>query len=248
MKIKNGIIACAFMVAALVGGKSHAKVIDYYDDAHAQQAPQELVSEVEKVAHDVGFEGDYQVIIPKKAGLQVNPWFRMAAYGINPQINIPFLVINPEWFSTLAHDQQTFLIARNLLILKHGPLPLSVKICPWIWALMMLCLMVLAFFAISRTRLGSQRILVRIIIVYAFFVIANLAFLNSLSTKLLSYLGRRFDTHINEMVIEKTQNRDAAVQALESIDVTIKKELAEGEVFWKPYEKTFATIADNIRK
>lgn len=101
-----------------------AKTIEFIEDVYAIQAPQEIVALAEKAAALVGFEKPYEVAVPQKAGVQINPWNKFAAYGINPKTNNPFIIINPQWFSKIPENQQLFWLSRCFITLEQGEVAL----------------------------------------------------------------------------------------------------------------------------
>lgn len=248
MKINTLFKVTAFGLVALLSAQADAKMVEYYEDAYIMQAPQELADRVAKIAASIGFDKDYQVIIPKKPGMQMNPWNKLVAYGINPQTKHPFLLINPAWFSTLNEDQQNFLIMRNLMFAAHGASSVPMKLFPWIWAIVILALMVLVFFALKRTRLGVQKTWVRILVTWALFAVANYAFLTNFYYKINTVLARNYDNQITQMTLEKIgKDKQVAISTFQAMDDFVKKELAEGDTFWKPFENTFADLVDRLK-
>jgi hypothetical protein len=185
----------------------HAKMVEFVEDAYLLQAPQEIINTADKAAQLMEFDAAYEVIAPKKPGLQVNPWNRFVSYGINPQTKNAFMVINPVWFLGIPEDQQLFLLGRNLLTLKQGTQPMSVKVMPYLFMLLTFSLMFLLFWILGKTKLADQKSWVRALIAYAIVFVCNLAFLNTLQLKLIQHLSKRYDATINEMVIQKTQQR-----------------------------------------
>lgn len=242
--LKTGIWGLALLFCC----QSNTKVVEYFEDAYTQQAPQELVAQVEHIAQKIGFDKDYQIVVPKKPGLQINPLNKLLTYGINPQNKTPFVLINPEWFATLTKDQQTFLIGRSLLTLQHSNWMLPVKLLPWVWIITTLLLALLLFFAIKRTRFGSKPVWMRILAIYLLFAVANFAFLTALYNKVHVMLGRRFDKQMAQLALEKTgQDRQVAVSTYQAMDDFVKKELAAGDTFWKPFENTFSDIIERLK-
>jgi hypothetical protein len=222
------------------------KQVEYTEDVYSVQAPQELVSLAQKAADLMEFKGSYEVISPKKPALQINPWNKFVGYGINPQTKNSFIVINPQWFSNIPEDQKLFLLSRNFLTLKLGTIPVSMKIAPFIFSFIGILLMFVLFWLLGRTKLVSQK-LIRALIAFATVATLNLIFINPLAIKLNRYLGARYDMQINEMAVQKTQNKDAAIKALEYFDGSIKKELAGGETFWEPNVKLFENYANELK-
>lgn len=241
-------ILMAIMLICAVTNTTDAKMVEYFEDAYLQQAPQELVAQVEQIAQIVGLDKDYQVVIPKKPGLQINPWNKLVGFGINPQNKNPFIIINPEWFSTLPKDQQTFLIARNVIFASQGVSSLPMKLLPWIWSIGMIALMVLCFLALRRTRFATKPLWMRILAVYAVFAIANLAFLTALYIKINTALSRKYDSHITQLTLEKIgQDKQVAISAFQTMGDFVKKELAEGDTFWKSHENTFSDLIQRLK-
>ena len=70
-----------------------AKTVEYVEDAYTMQASKEIVKIVEKAALLVDFNDEYQVVSPKKAGIQINPWNKFLGQAINPQTKNPFIMV-----------------------------------------------------------------------------------------------------------------------------------------------------------
>lgn len=245
MKINN---MSMLALVGLLSLNASAKMVEYYEDAYAQQAPQELVEKVAKVADKINYTQDYQVVVPKKPGLQINPANKMTTYGFNPQTKNPFILINPEWFSTLNQEQQDFLIARSLMLLQESTWHSFPKLFPWIWMLFLLALSVLVFFALKRSPLGSKPVWMRILAVYVIFAIANFSFGNALFVKMNSTVGQRFDARVTRMALEKMgQDKQVAISLFQAMDELVKKELAQGDTFWKVYENAFSDLAERLQ-
>lgn len=224
-------------------------IMPYEEDDYLEQAPQELVAQVEHIAQKIGFSKDYQVMIPKEPGLQLNPWNKLAVYGINPQNKLPFVLINQEWFSLLSQEQQTFLIARNLMMLSEGASFVAVKLLPWIWALVSFALMALFYCVLNGTPFGTNPVWMKILAISVIFSLANFAFFNALYAQLNSALACSCDSKIVHLTLEKTgQDKQVALATFEAMDAFVKKELADGQAFWKPYENIFANLVDALRK
>ena len=245
INFRNSIIALIVLISV---PSMYAKTVGYFEDVYAMQAPASLVAKAEKVAELVDFTADYELVVPKKAGVQVNPWNKFVAFGINPQTQNPFMVINEQWFSTMPEDQQEFFLARNLLILKHGTTPLTVKITPFLFSLLLMVLYLLFYWGLGHTPLATQKRWKKMVMVMCIGAICNLTFLNALQLKCIRYLSARYDQHINAMVVQKTNNKEAAIKALEYAQETITNELKNGESFWKPYATSFADYAQDLKK
>jgi hypothetical protein len=229
-------------------GIASGKTVEFIENPYAVQAPQALVDRVDKVAQMVNFDKPYEVAIPKKAGLQVNPVNKFINYDpSNPQTLNPYIILNPDWFLKLPEDQQTFWLARTFLRFEHGMIPLHVRIAPFLLGLLNLLIMVLLYFALARSRFASHKRWMRIVAVFAFMSICNVLFINKLHVKFIQYLGMRHDHAINEMIIEKTGDREAAIRALESFSAEIKKEVENGQTFWKPFEVFYVDYAEALK-
>jgi len=100
-------VMVAILLAVFVHN-AHAKVIEALEDYTVSKAPQEIVDITERVANKMGFTDGYEVVIPTKAAIQLNPWNKFVVYTINPITKNPLILINPEWFSGIPSEQQDF--------------------------------------------------------------------------------------------------------------------------------------------
>lgn len=239
--------ALQILICALFANSATAKNVPYAEDAYFAQAPQELLLAAEKAAALTQFEGNYEVRIPKKASLQVSPFYSFSAKAVNPQTNDPVIIINPAWFSNLPQDEQDFLLARYFVTFKMGALPLSATLLAILFVLLSILLFALSFLVLRKTRLASQKIWVRILIALAIVVVAELAVLDQVHKRLVLYLSTQHEIAIIQKTIEYTGNKEAAIRALERVDSSIKDAIKNGDSAWAPYEHVFGQLAAEVK-
>lgn len=246
----NKMFTATLLISMLTIQNASASRVEYtLEDAYTQQAPEEINSVVDNAANLMNFTQYYEVIIPKKAGVQINPWNQFVAHTTNPMTKNHIALINPEFFATLSNAEQTFLAARVVAQAQEGTAPWSMKVIPWIWVLLTWLVAAMIFiFMTKQTRLAQYPWWGRAILVWAIVVICNMTFGMKLQTQWLKYVGMKHDTYINELVIAKTGNREAAINAMEKIDATIKTNIKNGESFFKPHEDLFARAAQALKK
>ncbi len=244
--IKKNILG-SILVGMMVITTAQAKNIPFQEDAYSMQAPENVVSLVEKAAKDVDFTSDYEVVVPKKAGIEINPWNKFAGYTMNPFTKNPLLIINPEWFFQLPEDQQLFLIGRNLLLLKHGVTPTSFTIINYAFIVISLLLLLLIYWILGKTALKKQSIWIRILMVCVIVGISEFILLDPLQIKVKQYFGKLHDKKIHDLVLQKLNNKDAAIKALEYYDSSIKNEIKSGDTFFIPYEHLFETYIQDLK-
>jgi len=220
--------------------------VEYIEDAYAMPAPQDIVEQVERVAQLMDFTEPYELGVPKKAGIDINPWNRYIAHCINPQTQRPFLLINPAWFNQLDQGERTFLIARCFGGFKESIAPGGVKAIPYLHMLVAFLMIILLFILLNRAQIIKQRWLT-VLVAYIIVSLCNLMFLNDAQTRLISYLGRCHDTMIHKMVIERTGDKDTAMRALMRLDQAIKQEVAQGDPFWQPFVDIFEKRAQGLK-
>lgn len=234
------------LLLSLLTATTHAKVVEYVENAYAQQASQEIIDKAEQVAQLLNFTTAYEVIVPKKAGLQINPWTKFIGSGINPQTKNPFIFVNPILFSTLPQEQQTFLLVRSFIMLKESRQFLH--IIPYLFIVLTFLLGFLILWGLKKTELAKQKLWVRILLTFSILTVGNLLLFNKLQAKLIHYCARQYDYTINRLALEKTLDKDAAIKALESLDTAIKNELKNGDTFWAPYATMFENYAKQLQK
>lgn len=247
MKITKILKMSTFACVALVSLNACAKMVEYYEDAYSQQAPQELADKVAKVADKIAFAQDYQVVIPKKPGLQINPVNKIISYGINPQTKNYFVIINPEWFSTLNQEQQDFLIARSLVTLENSNWHVLPKLFTPLWLLIFLALGVLAFFILKKKYLVGKPTWMIVLATIVSILIVDTA-LGPVHDKMKLNIIQRYNVQMARMALEKIgQDKQVAISTFQAMDDFVKKELAEGDTFWKPYETTFGDLVERLK-
>ena len=220
-------------------------MIEFVEDAYLKQVPQDLVHKVEKAAQFMDFIGNYEVVIPKKAGMQINPWNRYISQGINPLTQNYLIIINPEWFNTLSEDQQNFMLVRSFELFEQGFTPRIIKYIPYVFFLLSLVLLVVLYLLLGKTGLGNQTVL-RVLAAITLNWLIGYAVLNKIQERVVYYSASNHDFQINEAVVQKIGQRKAGIEALELYDAGIKKEFNEGETFWAPYLGLFEKFAQSL--
>lgn len=228
------------VLCTLLMHNAHAKMVEFIENSYLVQAPSNITTIADEAAQITGFTKNYEIAIPKKAGLQVNPWNRLISSApLNPQTQLPYIIVNPSWFLTLPKNQQTFLLARCFTALEQGLIPLSIKMAPWAFSLLFIALIILFFWLLGKTALGSHKGWIRLIVAYLIAAGCNVTVMNKLQTTLINYLAVGHDKAIIQATLDKTKDPDAAIKALEAMDTTIKNQLQEGETFWTPFSTVF---------
>lgn len=244
MKFSLNALAMLFLVAPVM-----AKMVEYVEDPYSMQAPHEWVAKVAQVAEKLNFNSNYEVVIPKKAGLQINPWNQFIGSGTNPGTQNLFVVINPEWLASLAEPQQEFLIGRGLMFAAHGGAnPWTLRLMRIFFIFMGLIFIFLLFKLLSTTVLAHQNMIVQILAAVLINFVIAYTVTSKIEQKLATYFAQRHDTNINEMVIAKMGDRPAAIAALEAFDTGIKNEIAHGETVLNPFSDMFATQAQALQQ
>lgn len=236
------------ILGLLVGNALHAKVVEYVQDPYAMNAPADIVAMTEGAAHTMHFDKSYEVVVPTKAGMQINPWNKFIASGVNNQTGNFFIIMNPAWFSLLPLDQQQFLLARVFASFELGNVSFAMKAVPYIFLLFFMALMFCVIFTIVRRPLSRKKKLLAIVIAWIAVALFNATLQSRLQPFVVHYFGLLHDNKINELALQRTGNRDAAVQALASFDAAIKEDLKDGNTFWKPFETVFEHQAKQLRK
>jgi hypothetical protein len=225
-----------------------ADPVPFVEDAYLMPAPQELVDRAEHIAQEIDFLEEYEIAVPKKAGLHINPWNKFIASGIHPLTGRPLMIINPEWFNELSHDEQTFFLAQNFIRMHEGMPPLQIKILPYLYALISVLLIILVFIVLGYTALSVKPVWMRIVMAIAFSIVCEKLFMDKVYAQLQAYVLKQFSTKINELVVKKTNNRDAAIRALKHLDVSISEEVNNGTLSLAPYVNLFAEYARILQR
>lgn len=226
------------MLAAMSTFAVHAKNVEYIEDAYTMPASPEIIEIVDKAAQLVEFNENYEVIVPKKSGMQINPWNKFISIAINPQTKNAFIMLNPAWLFAIPQEQQTFLLARSFMMQKLGIIPLSMKIIPYFFLIFNIFFIFLLVWLLGKTQLKSYAKWVRILLALCI-VGLNTTITDAIQRRVLTYFVRQHDIEIIEKTLQITKNRDAAYQAFKYLDASIKNELQQGTNFFKPYEKLF---------
>jgi hypothetical protein len=243
---RNMILAVLLSVFSLAS--ACAKVVEYVEDAYLMQASKEMVDIAEKAAELFELNDTYEIIEPKKAGIQINPWNKFLSYGINPQTKNSFIIINPQWFASISAEEQTFLLGRAFLTFQQGFTPVSSKALPYVFILLRILLVFLLIWLLGKTSLANQKIWVRSLIAAGIVMIVNMGFMNQFEIQLKQHLALRHVFEIHELIVEKTSDRKAAIKALEHFDSSVNDEFRKGVTVFAPFLASFKTYANELRK
>lgn len=246
MKTMKLIMVQGVFCLAILSG-IQAKMVEHPENAYSVQASQDIVALAQKAATIVDFDPYYEIGMPTKAGIAINPLSNFVVYGTSPLTKNSFIIVNPEWLAKMPEEQQLFFFVRNFLTFKEGR-PLSMKVVPYLYILFSILLSIFLFFVLGKTVLKNQKIWIRVLVVFGFLAASELLITDKLEVATLRYLGKRFDISILEQVVQRTHNRDAAIKALEFYDASIQKEVPNDEKFWAPYKNLFAEYAQELKK
>ena len=244
--IKNNTLIALFCAAFAI--TAQAKVVELLEDYSVSKAPQEMVDITERVANKIGFTDAYEVAIPTKAGIQLNPWNKFVAHTINPTSKNLLILINPTWFSQLPAEQQDYLIGRYFVMFQEGQMPLSANVTGYVFIIISLSLMFGLFFLLNKTRLSAQPIWLRVIITIVVIIAAEKLVLDKIELNIKRHFIDQHTYAINEMAVQKLGDRDAAIKAFERFDADMKAELKNGMLVFAPFEKTFEKYIKELKK
>jgi hypothetical protein len=248
MNFSNKRRILTFLICSLSALSLQAKYVAYSEDAYFAPAPQELLDMVAKIAALAHYDKNYEVMVPKKAGIQINPANKFIGSGFNPQSKNAFISLNPEWFMSMPQESRDFLLARCFATFELGTLPSSFTMLSYLFIFLSLLALLLSFFLLGKTRLARQRIWIRILIAAGIAVACELIVLDRVHNQLKQQYADQHNLAILHRALELTGNREAAIQTLELYDAAIKAELKNGEQFWAPYEHLFEKLANELKK
>ncbi len=208
-------------------------------------APEEICQLVESVDLAINFGQNYEVTMPTKAGIEINPWNSLVSSGINPQTKNLLFVIQPDFFNSCNKDEQKFLITRAHLSIKDGIKPRWLDIFIVIASLLLSIASSIAIIRILKTRGFSQQ--------QAFIIAIGLTFLlritlvKRVAVNLQNYILVRNTKLLNIKAQELSgTTKESTISTLRKMDAFIKKDLQEGNWYWKPFESEFEKQANNL--
>lgn len=229
------------MLACIMVQNNLAKMIEFTENPYEMQAPEEITTIVEKTVQDYGFDKDYEVLVPKKAGIDLNPWLQYGMSLINPLTKNYLIAVNQEWFLSLPENQQRHFLFYNFIQHEQGAQPFINKLIPWIHSicffvfffLLYILLSKIEFFAYSKIRRGLSTFLI-CWIVFVFGV-------NPLETKFMQYLTVQHFMKLHGLAAQKTGNKEAAIDYLTSIDASMRQRAENGDEFYLKVVPTLKT-------
>lgn len=244
MNILRRTLALASMIASF---SIQGQMVEFVENAYLMQAPAPVAAKAQQAAQTVGFAQNYEVMIPKKAGIQVNPWNNFVGYGVNDQTKNPYIIINDEWLSKTSPEAQEFLLARCFVTVSKEISQGHITAIPYILlALYVLCLLAVVILS-RRPRFAGYNPWLKAGAAAIAILLANVIFMRIGQTQLLKYFNKNYDKAVIERTIQKTGNKQAAIQALEFFDASIKELVSKGEVTLKPHESLFAEYAEYVK-
>lgn len=243
-------IKIILLLSVLFVKDAHTKMVPYTEDPYLLQAPQEIVEIAQKAATLIGFGGPYEIIAPKKAGIEINPWNQFIAHGINPVTNNSLIIVNPEWIERIPYDQKLFLFGRSFEALKEGINPWSLKVVWYIYYLLGIVFLFLIFWLLGKTQLIQQKkaIWLRIILAFGIITVSDALIFTPICKKIKDYVVFEHDMKIIKNATQKLDNKNAAVNALHYFDSSIKEKVINGETIFTLYHNTFATYANKLER
>lgn len=232
---------------AVFSCSASAKNVQYVEDVYMKQATPALVKFVDEVAAELGYSGNYELIEPKKAALQINPWNRLVCAGVNPGTKNNFMVINSEWLNKLSKDEKKFIVGHFVSKFDLGLVAPASTYLPFVYIALFWLLVGLLFFLFGKLELfADKKWWMRLAPAYLIMLVLNLAVGVKLQQKHLDYLAFRHLVNVNNKVLQKLPNKEAAVKALRYFDKSIVDGAANGEVIFEPSKGLFANAADEI--
>lgn len=206
-------------------------------------ASADLVELVGQVAQEIGHEGHYELCEPTKAGLQANAWNSLIWSTKNDLTQNDLLVINPVWFNTLNQDEQKFLIGRYLLSLDQSSWLLKlIRFLPRIFLLFSFLIVFLCVFVFARYFFKQQKIWLRVLLGWLLAVTINTVFLPKAQTVVFKYLGNFYERSLNQKVLTKISNKEAAISAFKAMDSVLQDKIQAGHNELKPNENVFKDL------
>lgn len=242
--IKKFILATILVAATNTQGKF--QIVEYVEDPYLANAPKEIADHVQKIAELINFDKKLEILVPKKPAVLINPWNKLISSGINPITKNTIITINQDFYASLPKDQQDAKIAVSLENVKEKNYIPNIV---WaMFALLSIGLMICAYLTLKKTILAGHSKWIIGLAAFATGALIELAITGKLEQKVVAYFNTRRTIGIYERVIQKTGNRDAAIKSLEAQNAIIQKELADGEIFFKPHEKTHKNLIEKLRR
>jgi hypothetical protein len=235
------------IIGAFVWATAAAKTAEFFENVFAAPASEKLVAQGQKAAELIGYEKAVEIASPKKAGIEINPLNKFIYGQINPQTQNAVIVANPEWLSLMPEGQQFFLIARALMRLKEGT-PLPMKAVHYGYMVLSFLLVIGLFFVLRKTVLKNHKVWMSILGAFVMTIALEFLCFDPLEAKLLQYLGLQHDKNINELIVQKTQDREAAIKALEFYDAAIEEEYPKDQKFWAISKGLLGSQAEALKK
>ena len=224
-----------------------ATVVEYPEDGYLLQANKELVEKANSAAEKMGYVGQYQIMSPKKSGMEINPYNKFISSGKNPVNNLNIIIVNPDWFNTLTAEQQDAFLAIIFNKFVHGESS-AAKYVLILYAILTWVVIFGLFFLLKRFSFIPAKKWKRFLIAFIPVVIFNLMFAAKIQNAIVAHFNMKHSLFVYEDAISKGLNRDLIVSTFTAYDNAVKADINSGNTFFNDYEKLLAAQIENVAK
>jgi len=84
---------------------------------------------------------------------------------------------------------------------------------------------------------------VRFFVAWLVLVVGNMTFIGGLQTRVMQYVAGKHNVYVLQTVLEKIDNKDAAVKALRYFGDSVIQEIKNGETAFVPFSDLFEGYA-----
>lgn len=218
-----------------------SNVIEYTEDIYLMQADKDAVEKISEIAKKMDYSGDYQVVLSKKAGMEINPTLKFFASGVNPVNGLNFIAFNKDWFNYLDKDTQDMFVAIAFSKFINGVASPYAKYVIYIYTILSWFLIFGIFLILNKSsfNFSKHNKLYKFLISLFFVALFNLFFGQKIQDQINNKLKREHAMKVYDYVLEKGFNKDSIVKMLSVYKDNIKKDLEEGQTFWRPFANDF---------
>ncbi|OGB84010.1 hypothetical protein A3F66_06580 [candidate division TM6 bacterium RIFCSPHIGHO2_12_FULL_32_22] len=224
-----------------------ATVVEYPEDVYLFQANKEIVEKANSAAEKMGYNGQYQIMSPKKPGVEINPYNKFIASGVNPVNNLNMIIVNADWFKTLTSDQQDAFLAIQFNTFVHGGSSAS-KYVLIIYAILTWIIIFGLFLLLKRFSFVPAKRWQRFLIAFVSVVTFNVFFGIKIQNAIVAHFNMKHSLFVYEDAISKGLNRDLIISTLTAYDNALKDDINSGNTFFIEYEKLVAAQIENVAK
>lgn len=189
----NKICVLVFLVNTIF---SEAVYKPYSEGIYLSEATPELVEKALTAASKVGYNGNFELSIAQKAGMEINPHNRFISKCTNPVTKNDLIIINVDWFNKLTNDEQQCWLISFFAQFKE---PNHNAKYQTIFAVFLsLLTFFLLFIFLRYTKLATKSVWIRLAVSFALLLLIEITILDKMMALVSANISRAYQRKIDK--------------------------------------------------